>query len=298
MIARGDLFAAVIVTRNRPDTVQRSLDALEEQSEGDFATVVVDQSRPADPRLEQRVSTDPRLHLVRDVGSGSARARNVGWRHAGARWIAFLDDDTPPEPDWAACLREELEAHPDVDMVSGQVAARGAPEGDYQTLGEFSVDEPRVLTGRWVRPWRVAGGVCTIRRATIERLGGFDERFGPGSADFPAVEDMDFNIRLMRSGGVVYLTPRVRVSHEQWRTRTEVLAVYAAYNRGWGGLVVKQLRTGDPLGAARLTASRLRGIGKVARSGVARRSSLRLCLARTELGGFVRGAAKALGRDW
>jgi GT2 family glycosyltransferase len=183
-------------------------------------------------------------------------------------------------------------------MVSGPVLVDGVPDGDYPTLGEFLVDERAVVAGRWVRPWRVAGGISTIRRSAIERLGGWDERFGAGTPDFPGSEDMDFNYRLTRSGERVLLTPRVRVAHDQWRSGHEAVAVYAAYNRAWGGLVVKQLRTGDPLGAAMLAAGRLRGIWKIAKRGLLDRSSRRLAQARAELRGFLAGAAKGMRRSW
>jgi GT2 family glycosyltransferase len=289
MIGDGDLFAVVVATRNRPAAVMRLLDALERQPERDFQVMIVDQSDPVDTGVEKRVNASGRLHLIRDEGMGTARARNLGWRNLGATWVSFLDDDTPPEPDWAASLREELVGHPYVDMVSGPVAAERADDDGFPALGGFAVEEPQLLAGRYVRPWRVAGGICTVRRATLERIGGWDERLGPGTAEFLACEDMDFNYRLTRSGGRVYLTPRVRVSHDQWRSSDEVLALYAAYNRAWGGVVSKHLKTGDPVGAARLAAGRLRGIWRVRRS---RR------LARAELGGFLRGTARGLRQSW
>jgi GT2 family glycosyltransferase len=297
-IANGDLFAVALATRDRPVAVMRLLDALERQSDRDFHVLIVDQSDPPDRALAERVSASPRLHLVADDGAGLARARNLGWRHLAAHWIAFLDDDTPPERDWAARLRGELEARGELDMVSGPVTVDGAHDGDYPTLGGFAVKEPHILAGRWIRPWRVAGGIATVKRSTIERLGGWDERFGAGTADFPGSEDMDFNYRLTRSGGTVLLTPHVRVAHDQWRTTEQAVAVYAKYNRAWGGLVVKLLKTGDPLGAALFTAGRLRGIWKVARAALADRSSARLALARAELRGFLQGAATGLRRSW
>jgi GT2 family glycosyltransferase len=289
VLAAGDLFAVVVATRNRAAAVMRLLDALERQPDGDFQIVIVDQSDSADADVEGRVSASDRLHLVRDDGRGTARARNLGWRSVGSTWVAFLDDDTPPEPDWAENLRAELAAHPDVDMVSGPVAAERAADDGLPALGGFAVEEPQLLAGRYVRPWRVAGGICTVRRSMIERVGGWDERLGPGTPEFLACEDMDFNYRLTRSGGAVYLTPRVRVSHDQWRTGDEVLDLYAAYNRAWGGVVTKHLKTGDPLGAARLAAGRLRGIWRVRRSRQ---------LARAELGGFLRGTARGLRYSW
>ena len=289
MLAEGDLFAVVVATRNRPAAVMRLLDALERQSDRDFHVLIVDQSDASDAEVDQRLAGSERLHVVRDDGRGTARARNLGWRSVGSTWVAFLDDDTPPDPDWAESLRSELGAHPDVDMVSGPVAAERSDDDGVPALGGFAVEAPQVLSGRYVRPWRVAGGICTVRRATVEQLGGWDERLGPGTPEFLACEDMDFNYRLTRAGGSVYLTPRVRVSHDQWRTGDEVLDLYAAYNRAWGGVVMKHLKTGDPVGAIRLAAGRLRGIWRIRRSRQ---------LARAELGGFVRGTARGLRYSW
>lgn len=274
------------------------LDALEGQSDRAFEVAIVDQSDEVPPAVHDRVAASPAAHLIVDDGRGLARARNVGWRHVGSQWVAFLDDDTVPDPDWAACLREELQKHPEVDMVTGEVAADGPEQSDYPSLGAFVVGTPRVIEGRWIRPWRVAGGIATIKRSTIAQLGGWDERFGAGTPDFPGSEDMDFNYRLTRSGGRVWLTPRVRVSHVQWREADDAAAVYAAYNRSWGGLVMKLFKTGDPAGAALFTAGRLRGIWKVARAGVARRSRRRLTLAGAELRGFMAGLLVGLRRSW
>jgi GT2 family glycosyltransferase len=296
-VASGDLFAVALATRNRQAAIMGLLDNLECQS-GEFEIVIVDQSDPADPALQARVDASPRLHLIRDGGAGLARARNLGWRSIGAEWVAFLDDDTPPAGDWAERLRAELEANPEVEMLSGPVELAGAPDGDYVGLGAFEVAEPSVAAGRWIRPWRVGGGITTVRRSAIERLGGWDERFGAGTPDFPGSEDMDFNYRLTRSGGSVLLTPTVRVSHEQWRGSRQVMSVYASYNRAWGGLVAKQLKTGDPLGAALFAAGRLRGIARVVKAALATRSPHRLALARAELRGFASGALTGLRRRW
>ena len=163
----------------------------------------------------------------------------------------------------------------------------------------FPVAEPKVVRGRFVRPWRIAYGVAmVIRRSTAKDLGGWDERFGPGVPDYPASDDMDFNYRLMRSGGSVYLTPRLRASHDQWRTSDELVSLYSGYSRAWGGFVAKLVRTRDPLGALFLTAGRVRGIGKGLLGAALGRSRFRFRLAVTELTGFAAGLGKGLRHRW
>lgn len=299
MIAEGEPFAVVIPTRNRPAQLHRLLDSLSEQTLSDYHVVIVDQSDDVDADLEQRVERDDRLHLVKDEGRGASRARNVGWRAVGADWIAYLDDDCIPEPDWIDALAGEIGSNPDADLIMGNVDARNAPGGDYLPVAVFPVTAPQVLKGRFTRPWRVAYSVAVaIRRSALDRVGGWDERFGPGAVDYPASDDMDLNYRLLRSGGSAYLTPRLRAFHDQWRTSDQVLQLYAGYSRAWGGLAMKQLRTGDPLGAILFAAGRMRGVARLVLGAAVNRSPLRLRLAIAEFRGFAAGLVRGFGQTW
>ena len=299
MIAEGEPFAVVVPTRNRPEQLHRLLDSLSQQTRTGYHVVVVDQSDHADPQLEQRVQRDDRLHLVRDDGRGASRARNVGWRAVGADWIAYLDDDCIPESDWVEALAGEIGSNRDADLIMGNVDARNAPADDYLPVAVFPVASPQLVSGRFTRPWRVAYSVAmAIRRSTLERIGGWDERFGPGAADYPASDDMDLNYRLLRSGGSAYLTPRLRAVHDQWRTSDDLVELYGGYSRAWGGLVVKQLRGRDPLGALLFTAGRMRGIARLVLGAVRSRSGFRLRLAGAELRGFAAGVLRGLGQSW
>jgi GT2 family glycosyltransferase len=299
VIAEGEPFAVVIPTRNRPAQLHRLLDALSQQTLTDYDVVVVDQSDAVDPSLKERVEGSDRLHLVHDEGRGASHARNVGWRTVGADWIAYLDDDCIPEPDWVAALAGEIGSDPSAELIMGDVAAHEAPAGDYLPVAVFPVDRPRVVRGRFSRPWRVAYSVAmAIRRSALDRLGGWDERFGPGSPDYPASDDMDLNYRLLRSGGSAYLTPRLRAFHDQWRTSDDLLELYQGYSRAWGGLVMKALRTGDPAGAALFAAGRMRGIARLVLGAATGRSRLRLRMASAELRGFVAGLVRGLRQSW
>ena len=299
MIARGEPFAVVVPTRNRAAQLDRLLDSLAQQTQKDFDVVVVDQSDEPDASLARRAEDEPRLHVLRDDGRGASRARNVGWRAVGSDWIAYLDDDCIPEADWVAALRAELASEPAAQLITGDVGAHNAPGGDYLPVAVFPVSEERILKGRLVRPWRVGYSLAmAIRRATLAELGGWDERFGPGVPEYPASDDMDLNYRLLRSGGAAYLTPRLRASHDQWRTSEELVRLYSGYSRAWGGLVAKLVRTGDPIGALLLTGGRVRGLVRRFGSAVTGRSRFRLRFAAAETRGFLTGLARGLRQSW
>jgi GT2 family glycosyltransferase len=291
-------FAVVVCTRNRPGLLAQTLDALGAQSRPDFPIVVVDQSDSADPALELRATSDRRVTVVPDGGRGLSRARNIGSRRTDSDWVVFVDDDCVPEPEWAERLAEALVAHPEAEIVSGHVEGT-ASDGDYVPVSAFPIARPSLRRGRFRHPGHIGFGVCmAVRRSAIERLGGWDERLGPGQAEFPAADDMDFNYRLLRSGGVAYLTPAVRARHEQWRSPADLETLYRGYLRAWAGFAMKHLRSGDPLGGLWLWTIGVVDFLDMLESALRRRSRRRLRLAAAKLRGLVEGTLRGLRARW
>jgi GT2 family glycosyltransferase len=291
-------FTVVICTRDRPERLRRTLEALRGQTRNHFPMVVVDQSDPADSGLAEEAARDSSLEVVRDGGSGLSRARNIGARCAETEWVAFLDDDCVPEPDWAERLEEELAREPQADIVTGHVEA-GSPPGDYVPASAFPVERRGLRRGRFRHPGHIGLGVCmTVRRSAIERLGGWDERLGAGVPRFPAAEDMDFNYRLLREGGSGLVTPAPRARHEQWRSHRELESLQRGYMRGWAGFAAKHVRTGDLLGGLWLWTIGVVDVLDMLDDALRRRSRLRLRLAGAKLRGLLEGTAAGLRERW
>jgi GT2 family glycosyltransferase len=295
----GGAFTIVTCTRNRPSMLANTLTALEHQSQPDFRIVVVDQSDHRDPGLDEKAASDSRLTLIRDAGRGLSRARNIGWRSCDSDWIVFLDDDCVPDEDWARELGRALDAHPEASFVSGRVDVSEMPVEDYPPIAGFEVGEAQVLRGRWLRPWAIGVGACmAVRRSMVEALGGFDERLGAGAAHFPASDDMDFNYRFLRSGGIAFVTPAARIVHDQWRTTDDVGPHYRGYMAGWCGFAMKHLREGDIAGGLWLWYWGAVDLLRMLASAVRRRSLLRLRVAWWKLRGLVSGTVKGLTSSW
>jgi GT2 family glycosyltransferase len=292
-------FTVVVCTRDRAALLSGTLDALLGQAGSAFPVLVVDQSDQPDAALARRAAGEPRLELVADGGQGLSRARNIGSRRAASEWVAFVDDDCVPEPGWAQRLAIVLTSAPEgVEIVSGHVDAP-VPEADYVPASAFGVERSALVRGRFRHPGRAGFGVCmAVRRTAIERLGGWDERLGPGVPRFPAADDMDFNYRLLRSGGVALLTPEVRSRHLQWRTPGELGPLYRGYLRAWSGFAMKQLRGGDVAGGLWLWTIGLVDFLDMLASALGRRSRLRLRLALAKLRGLAEGTVAGLRTRW
>jgi GT2 family glycosyltransferase len=125
--------------------------------------------------------------LLRSGGRGPAAARNVGWRAASARWVAFLDDDVLVDARWgetpARGPRAPRTRHRRQPGSRAGPAAR-PPPGDRLERNVAGLEDARWITA----------DLC-VRRAALIAVGGFDERFARAYR-----EDTDLALRLMDAG--------------------------------------------------------------------------------------------------
>lgn len=193
--------SVVIPTRARAPLLARCLAALAEQDfpECDYEIVVVGDGD--DPRTRATTETAAAAtaarvsYLALPEARGPAAARNVGWRAAQARVIAFTDDDTVPDRDW---LREGVRAFfSGVMGVWGRVIVPLSPApSDYQR------EVARLANAEG------ATANCFYRREALIAVGGFDERFTAAWR-----EDSDLYFRVLRRCGAVVHAPAAVVTH-------------------------------------------------------------------------------------
>jgi histidinol-phosphate phosphatase family protein len=125
--------------------------------------------------------------VVRDDGRGPAAARNRGWRRSQADWVAFLDDDVVPDPGWAKRLADDLAELP--DDVGGSQGRLRVPLPARRRPTDWERNVARLESACW------ATADMAFRRAALESVGGFDERFPRAFR-----EDTDLALRLERAG--------------------------------------------------------------------------------------------------
>ena len=189
--AAAATFDVVIPTSGRP-SLARLLDALAAGRGPRPGRIVLVDDRPAGAEgggLAGRVpaALRDRTVVLRGGGRGPAAARNRGWRACRAPWIAFLDDDVVPEAGWSAELAADLAAvGDDVGAVQGQI--RVPRPGRRRPT-----DWERNVTGLECARWATAD--MAYRRAALEQVGGFDERFPRAYR-----EDTDLGLRVTERG--------------------------------------------------------------------------------------------------
>lgn len=193
-------ISVVVPTYRRHDLLCRCLEALAAQQFDARAYEVVVADDAADEATRQVVEAEAarlpcRVRYVPVTGThGPAAARNTGWRAAAAEFIAFTDDDCLPQPGWLAAGYEAL--------IGAADAAWGRLE---MPLGEKPTDYERDAAGLARSIFVTAN--CFCRRAALEAVGGFDERF---TAAWREDSDLYFSL-IERKSRIVHASQAVVV---------------------------------------------------------------------------------------
>ena len=201
--------------------------------------VVVD-SASRDAQAVAAAATAAGARLVRCERPGVDRARNAGWRTTHAPLVLFTDDDVVVDTAWADAFAAAAGEHPEADFFTGRI---DAPPGQ-DTRWEVALldDERPRLVDRGSRGVLGHGASLAVRRAALERIGGWDEALGAG-ARFASAPEVDLFDRLLAAGSVGWYTPSARAWHDQWRTTRDIFPLHFRYGTGNGARIAKLLRT-------------------------------------------------------
>lgn len=225
--------AVCIATYGRPDGLARLLDGLSAlQPDACIRVVVADN----DAAGASRAVCEGRefalgLRYVVEPRRGITYARNRSIEAAGADvdFIAMLDDDEVPDPNWLAGLLK-AQAKYDADIVTGPVIPYFpvSPE-DWIRDGRF-FDRPRYETGHTL-PHAHTHNVL-VRRSVFEKTGQFDNRFA-----LTGGEDLQFFRRAKQDG-----------AHIVWANDAVVEEWIPASRANMGWLLRRAYRSGATLG--------------------------------------------------
>jgi len=172
----------------------------------------------------------PEVELVAsDENLGFGRANNLGFEMSRGRNILALNPDTVVPPGALDACLAELEAHPDIGLLTPKLvdvegrldrrSKRGFPtvwasfcyftgldqrlpgrRSQEYTMGWIDEDEQGDVVS-------VSGAFMLMPAQVLRTVGGFDEQF------FMYAEDMDLSIRIANAGYRVRYWPQVEIVH-------------------------------------------------------------------------------------
>jgi N-acetylglucosaminyl-diphospho-decaprenol L-rhamnosyltransferase len=205
----------VIVAYNSGGDLQRAVDALERQTYADWSAIVWDNAS-SDGSVDT-LRMGGRVQVVRcPENLGFAEANNRAAALGEGRWIACLNPDAFPEPDWL----ERLVACGEQTGVAavGSVQLTDVDPAILDGLGDCYSLGGVAWRGGYLRPratysislaeiFAPCAAAALYRRDAFEAAGGFDPRY------FAFFEDVDLGLRLRLAGERAVLAPGAVVRH-------------------------------------------------------------------------------------
>jgi GT2 family glycosyltransferase len=197
------LFSVVIPTCHRNDFLTKCLDCLapgkQTLAAENYEVIVTDDGSKSTAR-EMMEKNYPWARWIEGPRRGPAANRNNGAKFAKGEWLVFTDDDCLPD---AGFLSGYLDAamKNDAPVLEGKTSPTGIRT-------RVDMECPANETGGYLWSCNMA-----VRKNSFFELDGFDANF-PG----PALEDVDFRTRLLKSGKTMKFIPKALVLHP-WRPK-------------------------------------------------------------------------------
>lgn len=233
--------SVIIPAHNRPDFMPACIQSVLDQDwQGRLEILCVDDGSSVDPfsRLSPAQLPD-NVHLFRKPNAGVSAARRYAYERSKGRYIAFNDDDDIWLPGKLKKQIDFLEAHPDIDMIFGDLVeftdegdagetyyapARDVLQHRGQRLTSSDLPvysfEPGSLIGPFMSNMTIFFQTVLVRRSLIERIGGIHP-FARSAA-----ECLDFALRTAHFGKLAFLdqpTFRLRRGHSHETARVDWL---------------------------------------------------------------------------
>jgi O-antigen biosynthesis protein len=165
----------------------------------------------------------PGVRVIETENRGLSSARNTAAEEALGEVIAYIDDDTIPDPDWLTQLAASFEDEANVAAGGPNVPPPGAGRV-AQAVANAPGGPTHVLIGDREAE-HIPGCNMAIRKSALQQIGGFDPQFRV------AGDDVDVCWRLLEAGGRIAFNAGAVVCHHRRATVRGYLRQQRAYGK-------------------------------------------------------------------
>ncbi|KAA5605137.1 glycosyltransferase family 2 protein [Roseospira marina] len=213
------LVSVLMVSHDSQALARRAFDHLAVQDRDDFEVILVENGRGgadwAYAEAERRAFPITVLHPGANLGF--AAGNNLAAEYARGGWLALLNPDAYPDPDWLSALLAAAARHP-AGTAFGSVQLDAGHPSRLDGIGDCWCPAGLAWRGGYRAPVETAPpadvgvfGPCAAAalwsRADFDALGGFEARF------FCYMEDVDLALRHRLRGGRCVTVAAARVRH-------------------------------------------------------------------------------------
>ena len=248
--SRSVVISVVIGTFNGSRTLAAALDALERQSSDVPFEVIVVNDASTDATLA--IATRPGIRCITlEKNQGHGHTLNVGLSHARGEFMAMMDDDCVPPPQWIQRITDAWKiVSANVTMIGGTVEPLASDTFNRRYVGyrkplihqesglnesaglwrrvRYSLAPPAPVEGRRSVYYTV-GANMAVRVSSAREVGGFTEERGAGEEESLA--------RLLRAKfgfETVQLFPDIVMKHDFQAPLSDSLRRARSYGRAHG----------------------------------------------------------------
>jgi GT2 family glycosyltransferase len=208
MLPNQPFFSIIIPTYNRPAELAACLEALcrLDYPRDRFEVIVVDDG--SNTLLQPVVASffdQLDVTLLTQTNAGPAAARNTGAKRAKEGFLAFIDDDCTPLPDWLQKLAKRFAETP--DHAIGGRTLNALFENLYSTTSQNLINAGYAYYNPIPsQAFFFASNNLTVPAAYFHSIGGFD-------ITFKTSEDRDFCDRWRHHGFQMIYAPEILIYH-------------------------------------------------------------------------------------
>ena len=220
-------FSVVIPTYHRPKELTRCLMGVlgQEISKDYYEIIVVDNdvAGSANTTVQEIETRQQRIRYEKRFSNNVSEARNLGAKIGKGEWIAFLDDDCVPAPDWLSTAMKLLEKVSDPGLVfGGGILVESEAQATCRAEVIYLPKNSYLLEGN-----------CFYRRSEYLSLGGMRPDLGPSHQRFGYHEGSELQDRYLNKYGFQHkraLFSPLAVHHIKSKKPIGWLAILSGYD--------------------------------------------------------------------
>lgn len=218
------LVSIVIPTYGRPQTLERAVNSVLNQTYKNIEVLVVDDNNPdTDARKETeevmcrlKESDERVIYLQHPCNKNGSAARNTGIFNSHGKYVALLDDDDEFKPNKIAVQLERMEKLDD-SWAACITGFDKLSDGELMGVGAETKEGNILLDALGRNYYACSGSNLLIRRSVLDEIHGFNETFKRN-------QDLELLVRILQKYKVAKCDENCLIIHAHKRTTDVQLA--------------------------------------------------------------------------